>query len=163
MPHVAGRRTTWRLLDLCMPAMDGLELARLIKADQEISDVPLVLMTSGPDVRYDEADSAGLACALTKPVLMSRLMTTLAEAVGAGTESSPPGEEARQSRGRVLVVEDGEVNQIVAVGILSNLGFDVEVIDNGADAVEAVGTRLYDAVLMDVQMPGMDGLEATAD
>ena len=63
----------------------------------------------------------------------------------------------------MLVVDDGEVNQIVATGILRNLGFDADVVDNGAEAIAAVGRQAYDAVLMDVRMPGMDGIEATAE
>jgi signal transduction histidine kinase/CheY-like chemotaxis protein len=151
------------ILDLCMPEMDGLELARLVKADDAVSATPLVLMTSGPDVGRSEADSAGLACVLTKPVLMSRLRNTLAGVVGARREPSPLVEVAARARGRVLVVDDGEVNQIVAAGILRNLGFDADLVDNGADAVAAVARQTYDAVLMDVRMPGMDGFQATQE
>ena len=154
------------ILDLCMPGMDGLELAQLLGADDTLPATPLVLMTSGPDVRRAEAEAAGIAVALTKPVLMSRLRVTLAETVGAKVSKASGGvgaSTAPESGGRVLVVEDGEVNQIVAVGMLRNLGFDADVVDNGQAAVAAVVERAYDAVLMDVQMPGMDGLEATAE
>jgi two-component system sensor histidine kinase/response regulator len=151
------------LLDLCMPEMDGLELARRIKADDGLSRTPLVLMTSGPDVGRSEADAAGLACVLTKPVLMSRLHNTLAGVVGVQPDPQPAGEVLPSARGRVLVVDDGEVNQIVAAGILRNLGFDSDLVDNGPDAVEAVAVQSYVAVLMDVRMPGMDGFEATRE
>jgi len=151
------------LLDLCMPEMDGLELARRIKADEGLPRTPLVLMTSGPDVGRSEADAAGLACVLTKPVLMSRLRNTLASVVGVQRDPVPAGEVPEPVRGLVLVVDDGEVNQIVAAGILRNLGFDADVVDNGPDAVNAVEATAYVAVLMDVRMPGMDGFEATAE
>jgi two-component system sensor histidine kinase/response regulator len=151
------------LLDLCMPEMDGLELARRIKADEGLPRTPLVLMTSGPDVGRSEADAAGLACVLTKPVLMSRLRNTLASVVGVQGDPAPAGEVPEPVRGLVLVVDDGEVNQIVAAGILRNLGFDADVVDNGPDAVNAVEATAYVAVLMDVRMPGMDGFEATAE
>jgi two-component system, sensor histidine kinase and response regulator len=151
------------LLDLCMPEMDGLELARRIKADDGLSRTPLVLMTSGPDVGRVEADAAGLACVLTKPVLMSRLRNTLAGVVGVRPDPEPASEVLPAARGRVLVVDDGEVNQIVAAGILRHLGFDADVVDNGPEAVEAVAVQSYVAVLMDVRMPGMDGFEATRE
>ena len=151
------------LLDLCMPEMDGLELARLIKADDTMASTPLVLMTSGPDVHRAEAESAGLASALTKPVLMSRLRVTLAAAVGSQVEPPPAGPSAKQARGRVLVVDDDEVNQIVAAGILRSLGFDADIVDSGADAIAAMTRTSYDAVLMDVRMPDMDGYRATAE
>jgi len=150
------------LLDLCMPEMDGLELARLVRADPELSGLPLVLMTSGPDVHRAEAEAAGLASALSKPVLMSRLHHTLADAIGSRSPA-PPEPAPRQTRGRVLVVDDGEVNQIVAAGILRNLGFDADIAESGAEAVAAVQDRAYDAVLMDVRMPGMDGVQATEE
>ena len=154
------------LLDLCMPHMDGLELARLIKADRDLAGTPLVIMTSGPDVGRAEAESAGVALAMTKPVLMSRLRHTLAQVVGTAIPEPEPAPEpetrARPTR-RVLVVEDGEVNQIVAAGILGHLGFDADVVDNGPAAIEAVLLGSYDAVLMDVQMPEMDGLEASSE
>lgn len=159
----AGEAYDVALLDLCMPGTDGLELARTVKADAALRAVPLVLMTSGPDVQRAEASAAGLASALTKPVLMSRLQRTLAEAVGARPGSSAPVPQPASGRGRVLVVDDSEVNQIVATGILRNLGFDADVATDGAEAVTAVERGAYDAVLMDVRMPGMDGFTATAE
>jgi two-component system sensor histidine kinase/response regulator len=151
------------LLDLCMPEMDGLELARHIQGDAALAGTPLVLMTSGPDVHRAEAEAAGLTSALTKPVLMSRLRNTLADAVGArgGPPAAVP--SAKPALGRVLVVDDGEVNQIVAAGILRNLGYEADVVGNGTDALAAVAGHPYDAVLMDVRMPGMDGFRTTAE
>jgi CheY-like chemotaxis protein len=151
------------LLDLCMPEIDGLELARRIKADEALARTPLVLMTSGPGVAHAEAEQAGLASVLTKPVLMSRLRHTLAGVVGVPEEPAAEADTPLAAHGRVLVVDDVEVNQIVAAGILRNLGFDADVVDNGRAAIDALAGRSYDAVLMDVRMPGMDGFEATAE
>ena len=75
----------------------------------------------------------------------------------------PPAADAPTSRGRVLVVEDGEVNQLVAVGVLTHLGYAADVVEDGQAAVDAVRGTTYDAVQMDVQLPGMDGYEATAE
>jgi signal transduction histidine kinase/DNA-binding response OmpR family regulator len=162
----AAAGTPYRLavLDLCMPGMDGLELARLVTASHELAGVAMVLLTSGPDVGQAEASEAGLMARMTKPVQLSRLRSTLADAVSATTPTPPAPDTsvAAATRGRVLVVEDGEINQIVAAGILSSLGYEVDLADDGvAGLAAAIGTA-YDAVLMDVQMPGMDGFEATA-
>nr|WP_237448052.1 response regulator [Nocardioides flavescens] len=164
-----GRPYDLVLLDLCMPVTDGLELARLIAADPTYARVGVVLMTSGPSVSDGEARAASIDVALTKPVGRTRLHTALQQAVAARTphvvETGPEAAAALApvtSRGRVLVVEDGEVNQLVAVGVLTHLGYDADVVEDGFSAVEAVRTTTYDAVLMDVQMPGMDGYDATA-
>ncbi len=159
-----GRPFHLGVLDLCMPEVDGLELARRVAADPRLSTTGLVLMTSGPDVTQTEARAASVAVALTKPVLMSRLRATLetvaaerAEPVSivASAPTLPP------ARGRLLLVEDGEINQMVAVGLLSHLGWSVEVATDGFAGVKAATAEQFDAILMDVQMPGMDGYEAT--
>jgi CheY-like chemotaxis protein len=160
------------VLDLCMPGIDGLELAQQVGSDHELAATSVVLMTSGPAVTRARAREASIAAALTKPVLMSRLRETL-ERVGAQrtSERTPSGAAPgaagraadRPSRGTVLVVDDGKVNQIVAVGMLRHLGYDAEIAESGPAAVDAVRRRRFDAVLMDVQMPGMDGYAATAE
>ena len=163
-----GRPFDIGLLDLCMPDMDGLELARRVSADRSIAGLSVVLLTSGPDVRPTEGQRHGVAATMTKPVLLSRLRSTLVDLVAAHTarvvvplpraEASPT-----PDRGVVLVVEDGELNQLVATGILESLGYRVELADDGLAALDAIARTAYDAVLMDVQMPGMDGLEATRE
>ena len=164
--HGIGQPYHLGVLDLCMPEIDGLELARRIAADPALATTGLVLMTSGPDVTQAEARAASVAVALTKPVLMSRLRTTL-ETVAAEWVAGKPASvvltapEPAPARGHLLLVEDGEINQLVAVGILRHLGYTVEVADDGHAGVEAVRRGGFDAVLMDVQMPGMDGYEAT--
>ncbi len=187
--HAAGTPYRLGLLDLCMPGMDGLDLARRIAADPDLKDTGLVIMTSGPDVTQTEARAASVAVALTKPVLMSRLRSTLeavaaepvpatptlpaapeSPAVPATPESpavpavfrAPVQSERPPSRGHVLVVEDGEINQMVALGMLRHLGYSAEVADDGVAAVAAVREHRFDLILMDVQMPRMDGYEATS-
>jgi two-component system, sensor histidine kinase and response regulator len=153
------------VLDLCMPDVDGLELAQRIHAEQMLADVPLVLMTSGPAVTEAETSAASIAAALTKPVLMSRLRLTLERVVGERTPAQPLEADpvSTTSRGVVLVVDDSEVNQLVAAGLLEFLGYTTEVVDDGRQAVEAFGSRPFDAILMDVQMPVLDGYDATRE
>ena len=153
------------VLDLCMPGMDGLELGRRIAADGALAHTPLVLLTSGPDVGQAEANAAGIAASLTKPVLLTRLRTVLRTLVATPPRASVAVPAARRAsvRGRVLVVEDGEINQLVATGILESLGYEVDLADDGYQALDALERATYDAVLMDVRMPNLDGYGATAE
>jgi PAS domain S-box-containing protein len=157
------------VLDFKMPDMDGLSLARAIKADSKLSAVKLVLLTSfGQKGHGAEATRAGISGYLTKPVDEADLHDCLAEILG-GAPARPTlvtRHSLRENRpplaARILVAEDNEVNQKVAVRILEKLGYRVDVADNGREAVDAVARTRYDAVLMDGQMPDMDGFEATA-
>jgi CheY-like chemotaxis protein len=161
-----GRPYDLGVLDLCMPGMDGLELASCIADDPALAGVPLVLMTSGPAVTEAETRAASIAAAMTKPVLMSRLRLTLERVIAdrapldAGTA---PGPELPDSRGVVLVVDDSDVNQLVAAGLLAHLGYTAEVAEDGRQAVERFEQCAYDAILMDVQMPVLDGYDATRE
>ena len=173
------------LLDLDMPEMDGMELAHKIKADPAISSTKLILLTSsGLRGEAEQARRVGFAAYLTKPVRQSQLYDAIAIVMSmpldtATGESSESEEEqivtrynlkherddahARPSRGRVLVAEDNAVNQKVAVMMLERLGYRADVAANGEEAVESLSRIPYAAVLMDVQMPEMDGYEATAE
>jgi CheY-like chemotaxis protein len=144
--------------------MDGLELARRISAAPHLTSTGLVLLTSGPDVGQADARAAGIATSLTKPVQLSRLQAAL-QAVVAGDRQRPttPSEPVQRGLGRVLVVEDAEINQLVATGILKHLGYTVDVADDGIHALDALARASYDAVFMDVQMPRMDGYQATSE
>jgi len=162
----AGRPYALAVLDLCMPEVDGLELARRVATEPTLSSTAMVLMTSGPSVTETEARTVNIAAALTKPVHMSRLRGTLERVLGDQTDTvavSPPEATAVRTLGTVLVVDDVEVNQLVAVGMLAHLGYGSEVAEDGFAAVEASRGRTFDAILMDVQMPGMDGYLATRE
>jgi PAS domain S-box-containing protein len=158
------------ILDMKMPEMDGLALARAIKQDQALASVRLVLLTSfGQRGHGAEAAKIGIAAYLTKPVDEADLYDCLVEVLDEARAGRGPHLVTRHSlreqrlpiAAHVLVAEDNEVNQKVAVKILEKLGYRVELAENGKEALAACARRRYDAVLMDGQMPGMDGYEAT--
>ncbi len=165
------------ILDLMMPGMDGFELARHIKQDAEIAPVKLVLLTSfGQRGHATTAREAGIAAYLTKPVRQSQLFDCLAvimSEVSGAVELSAQAlnkivtrhtikEAKAQSRIRILVAEDNPVNQKVALRQLEKLGYAADMVANGREAIDALDAIPYHIVLMDCQMPEMDGYEATA-
>jgi two-component system sensor histidine kinase/response regulator len=158
------------ILDMKMPEMDGLVLGRAIKDEPSLAGVKLVLLTSfGQRGHGAEASRIGISAYLTKPVDEADLYDCLVEVMDEERRRRAPHLVTRHSlrelrpvvAARVLVAEDNEVNQKVAVRILEKLGYRVEVAENGQEALEACARTRYDAVLMDGQMPGMDGYEAT--
>jgi len=157
------------LLDLMMPDVDGLTLARLIKADPSISETRLVLVTSG-GARLDaeELSSTGIAASLAKPIKQSLLFDALADVIGWShleeVRVSAPAEAVTVLRPdlRLLVAEDNPVNQKLALRQLQRLVFTADAVADGKEAVEALKRIPYDVILMDCQMPEMDGFEATA-
>ena len=159
------------LTDMQMPAMDGEALGRAIKADPDLRETLLVMMTS-VGLRGDarRLEKAGFAAYLTKPVKQSHLHDCLATVLGrslARRENEPPPParhdltEAHRRGFRILLVEDNPTNQMVAIRMLEKLGFRAESVSNGEEAIQALETVPYDLVFMDVQMPVMDGFEAT--
>jgi len=158
------------ILDMLMPDIDGESLGRMIRQDKEIHDTLLVMMSSagnrGDAKRFEEA---GFSAYLPKPVRHSDLFECLRE-VAAGPKSK---EEERKIvtrhsirelkciHARVLLAEDNPTNQQVALALLKKLGIAASAANNGREAVKALETGSYDLVLMDVQMPELDGLEAT--
>ena len=143
-----------------MPDMDGLTLARELPAT---TARPHLLLLSSSGAPAAEATEAGIAAVLQKPVRAANLHMAIAEALGRAaptSESQTP--RSREHALRILLAEDNVVNQTVAKLVLGKLGYsDVDVVSNGVEAVEAIAQTKYDVVLMDVQMPRMDGLEAT--
>ncbi len=163
----AGEAFDVAILDMHMPEMDGLELARRIRAARK--DLPLVLFSSLG--RKEAGDTGNLFdAALAKPIHQSQLFDTLVSllASGAGRAAEPAQtaaprfdpQMAERHPLRILLAEDNVVNQKLALRILQQMGYRADVASNGVEAVESVGRQAYDVVLMDVQMPEMDGLEA---
>jgi two-component system, sensor histidine kinase and response regulator len=173
----SGEAYDLAVLDMQMPDMDGLQLARAISAEPAISSTRLVLLTSIGININETARMAGVEVVLNKPVRQSQLHDALATMLGTPTETqarpsrrdvgpaphATPAAEGQASRGHVLLVEDYPVNQMVATRMLERSGYQVDAVNNGREAVEALSNIPYGAVLMDVQMPEMDGYEATAE
>jgi len=171
-----GQEYDVALLDLHMPVMDGFELARAIKADANIALTLLVLMpTYGQRGDAQLAREVGIAAYLTKPVRQSQLFDCLATVTAHGDTASPtpaapqrlvtkhPLEEAHPARrSRILIAEDNPVNQKVAARQIEKLGYRADIAANGLEVLDALLRIPYDIVLMDCQMPEMDGFEATS-
>jgi CheY-like chemotaxis protein len=171
------------ILDMQMPGMDGLELAQRIKDEPSIAPTKLIMMSSvGRRGDGEEARQAGIEAHLTKPVRQARLYDAIVTAMAAPAEeaaapraahtlltdtplvatSTLPNSKER-SHAHILVAEDNEVNQTVAMKVLERLGYQADIAASGLEALEALSRIPYSAVLMDVQMPEMDGYEATAE
>jgi two-component system, sensor histidine kinase and response regulator len=158
------------LLDGQMPGMDGFMVAERIQLDARLNKSVVIMLTSG-GMRGDAARcrELGIKAYLTKPIKRSDLLEAIKVVFGsqAVTEDNPPVvtiHSLRESRGRlrILLVEDNRVNQLVATQFLEKRGHEVVVAGNGRAALEALEKQTPDLVLMDVQMPEMDGLQATA-
>ena len=167
-----GRPFDLAILDMQMAGMDGWMLARAIKMEPLIAGTRLIMMTS-LDRQEDGTTmkEAGLDAYLTKPVKHAQLFESLRKVMGTG-QAAPingSGEHAAIADAvteadamRILVAEDIIVNQKVAVSQIKKLGCYVDVVGNGREALDALATAEYDMVLMDCQMPELDGYEATA-
>jgi two-component system sensor histidine kinase/response regulator len=157
------------LLDMQMPGMDGEQTAREIKADPALRGSSEVIILTSMGQRGDAARLEALGCAayLIKPVKQQMLYETLLAVVVRAEHEKPKlvtqhllSEQKRQDL-RILLAEDNPVNQKLAVILLQKAGFSVDAVENGQRALEKVQNDRYNAVLMDVQMPEMDGFEAT--
>ena len=155
-----------------MPVMDGATLGEKIKADPDLNPTRLVMLTSaGKRGDASRLKAIGFSAYLNKPVKKSHLYDCLVTVLGIPSTPSEERytpiitryglEEAKKKRVRILVAEDNVVNQKVALRILQKLGYRADAVADGREAVMALETIPYDLVLMDVQMPQMDGFEAT--
>ena len=160
------------IMDWQMPGMDGIEASRRIKNHRGLSKIPPIVMVTayGREEVMQQAEELGLEGFLLKPVSPSMLFDAIMQALrkaapGVSRVTQRKEQEARALENiqgaRLLLVEDNEINQQVAKEILESAGLNVIVASNGQEAVDAVKTNAYDAVLMDVQMPVMDGYTAT--
>jgi len=151
------------IVDLMMPEMDGAAVAAAMLSDEAIGDIAVILLTSAGK---SEEDIPGVDAEMVKPVRPSQLFdvlqTVLADRPGGGrAEPTTHAAALRGNGARVLVVDDNAANQKVALRMVERLGYRADVASTGAEAVTMVGRGHYDALLIDCQMPEMDGYEAT--
>jgi two-component system sensor histidine kinase/response regulator len=155
------------LTDLMMPEMDGFELAQRVRMNEKFRACSLIMVSSA--ARPGDAErcrSLGIARYLTKPVVHADLLESIlrivstrgAENVSTAKPAAAPAESPAARN--ILLAEDGLINQRVAIGLLTKKGHNVVLAVNGREAVAAVERQPFDLILMDVQMPEMDGLEA---
>ncbi|SFM60258.1 PAS domain S-box protein [Methanolobus profundi] len=167
--HEDGNPFQIALLDMQMPGMDGMLLGRIIRSDQDLRGIELVLLSSAEHMPDNwKQNKANFKACLAKPIKNSELLAELTaivsgddknnikESIGTASVSS----DLHGNKARVLLVEDNIVNQHVAQGMLQKIGIVADVVNNGLEAIDALETIDYDIVLMDIQMPEMDGLEA---
>jgi len=161
-----GARFDFAILDMQMPDMDGQMLGEAIRQTISAEVMPLVLLSSQGE-RMHFADKTLFAASLIKPAKPAQLMDALAKLSTARAEKAAITQSAGAQPGgslhgeRVLLADDNAINQKVAMSMISKLGYRADPAGNGLEAVEAVKRQHYDIIFMDVQMPEMDGLQAT--
>jgi PAS domain S-box-containing protein len=161
----AGTPFDAAIVDLKMPLMDGVTLAQRIRADERIAGIRLVMLTSlSSGTETQAAQDAGIEICLVKPARRQQLVQAIATLLSPAdaADQSPVMREAgvRLAGARVLLVEDNPVNQELARAMLQEFGCGVRLAGNGREALDALSREVFDAVLMDCQMPEMDGFEA---
>ena len=160
------------LLDMNMPEMDGIQLARAIRQSENLSSVPLIMLSSVSAIDAgDGRDATDIDAWLTKPVRQARLFDALSshlsrprrprKSADEAVATEPATNDNRSSDLKVLIAEDNPVNQMVSVGMLDELGHATTVASNGREAFELFKEQDFDLVLMDCQMPVLDGFKAT--
>ncbi len=153
--------------DVHMPVMDGFMLAGKIRAIASLHDAVIIMLTSGGKTGdLQRSRQLGVRAHLIKPVKQSELLESIVSAVGGKTIQPVVPPETTTSPDalpplRILLAEDGKSNQILAVGLLKRWGHSIEIAENGQEAIAMWQSGLFDVILMDVQMPVLDGLEAT--
>ena len=169
------------VIDMHLPGMEGMGLVRRLRAVPALAGLPVFLLSSDESVRPEIAAEYRISARLTKPVQQAALFDALtrvgvpsASAVGSAGAASVPAQVTTAEFGSgqpsprdgglsLLLVEDNDINQTVALGILSQLGYRVDVAGDGLQALTMAGQRPYDAILMDCQMPKMDGYTAAVE
>jgi CheY-like chemotaxis protein len=163
-----GKRFDLIITDMHMPELDGIMLSREIRKLQDEKALPIILLTS-LGRREIGAEELNFSAYLTKPLKPSALYDALAgifarSLIAPKPESPKPvidGDLAMRHPLRILLAEDNQVNQKLALRILEQMGYRADIASNGLEAVESIERQMYDVILMDVQMPEMDGLDAT--
>jgi CheY-like chemotaxis protein len=148
--------------------MSGLDVARAVAADPRVAGVPVILLTSWGQSMPSGAREAGMVACLSKPVRPSQLMRAMLDARAPQTTrpaprgaTSAPAASLAPTRGHVLAAEDNLVNRQLITRLLAKAGYTADIATTGREAVAAAARVRYDAILMDCQMPEMDGYEAT--
>ncbi len=171
--RAAGRRFDFAVLDMQMPDVDGLTLGRMIHERPGLQSLPLVMLTSiSQRDGATDAQANGFVAYLSKPVKSAQLFETLVRVLDTAAKPRPDVERSpvpaieeslpvKRNGYRILVAEDNVVNQKVAQTLLTRSGYTVDIAQNGSEAIQALETTHYDLVLMDCQMPVLDGYEAT--
>ena len=158
------------MIDWLMPRLDGIETSRRIRQELKLT-IPIIMMTAfGKDSERQESEKVGINVFLTKPIYQSTLFNAIMDAFGKEAFISTVLKKRITTKAsiyknyirgaRILVAEDNPINQEIALAVLESAGIFVEIAKNGKEAVKAVGRSHFDAVLMDIQMPEMDGYEA---
>jgi CheY-like chemotaxis protein/HPt (histidine-containing phosphotransfer) domain-containing protein len=166
--HVNGAPYRLVVLDGQMPEMDGFGLAKRIRADAQLAGTPLILLTSSGQTGDRARCRALNATYLDKPIMQAELLDAMEAALGDTARWAPAARPSRAPRGatsralRILLAEDTPVNRTFVVHLLKQRGHSVVAVEHGGEAVAALEREKFDLILMDVQMPEMDGFEATA-
>ena len=161
------------LMDWQMPEMNGIRTSEIIKKHPKLKKIPKIIMLTayGREEVVREAEEVGIDGFLIKPMNPSTLFSTILEVFGKTVTSKKSKEDFGMGLGnramngirgsRILLAEDNEINQEIAIELLEDAGMNITVANNGREAVELAGQSEYDCILMDMQMPEMDGYEAT--
>jgi CheY-like chemotaxis protein len=163
------------VVDMRMPGTDGIGFARAVAEDPRIAGLPIVLLSTVVDgISTDELRAEGIARRLVKPIHPAQLAEAIIGALRIGTPEASPQAGVRQeavpsalpgvtrrARGRALLVEDNPINQKVGAHMVARLGWEVDIAVTGVEAIARVTSAAYELILMDCQMPEMDGFEAT--
>lgn len=154
------------LVDMQMPGMDGLSLCKEIIKEPDLKETGLIVLTSiDRPVDREDLEKYGINFYLTKPIKPSQLYDCLVTALVRKEKEefiiTPVYKEQKRYKTKILLVEDNNINQKIVIQILNKLGYSADVASNGREAINILEKTLYDIVFMDIQMPEMDGLEAT--
>jgi signal transduction histidine kinase/CheY-like chemotaxis protein/HPt (histidine-containing phosphotransfer) domain-containing protein len=164
-----GRRFDFALIDWKLPGMNGIDLARTIQASHGELAMPMILLTSMTTSNIAQAArDAGFAAYLSKPLRRAELYRTIARTIGIADNTAAVAGTGTvvakvQLGARVLLVEDNAVNQEICTAMLGALACRIDIAGNGIEAVAMAGRTRYDVILMDCQMPEMDGFEASGE